>query len=185
MAGLGGNRPAKRRGYRIGNLSAAERRKVAQEISAARTPAAGNTGTGGGVNIAPVHNPQWPQPQAGVGGGASINRKAVGQDRHSRAGGGNLGDQLQGRVASGAITLEQAQRTARERDQMQAAYGKNWRSHVFGTDVGALRSGLAGKQAGNSRWGGAYKLTMEARKKMLERAKRKTGGAVDSGSAVE
>ena len=43
-----------------------------------------------------------------------------------------LGSQLKGRVQSGAISGEQAQKTARQRQLLQKAFGSDWRMKVFG-----------------------------------------------------
>jgi hypothetical protein len=44
-----------------------------------------------------------------------------------------LGAQLQGRVQSGAITGAQAQKTARQRQLLQKAFGTDWRKQVYGS----------------------------------------------------
>jgi len=43
-----------------------------------------------------------------------------------------LGGQLSRRVASGAISESQAQRTATQRDLLKEAFGSDWRTQVFG-----------------------------------------------------
>jgi hypothetical protein len=81
-------------------------------------------------------------------------------------------------VQSGAITQQQAQRTAQQRQTLEKAFGPNWRQKVFGVNVGALRRGLAGPQKGNARYGAAYKAAIEGRKRALAAARKKlsTGG---------
>lgn len=43
-----------------------------------------------------------------------------------------LGAQLRGRVQSGAIDQAQGQRTARQRQLLQKAFGPDWRTKVYG-----------------------------------------------------
>jgi len=87
-----------------------------------------------------------------------------------------IGRQLQSRVASGAITLEQAQKTARQRQTFKKAYGSDWRQNVYGMDVGGLRTGLAGESADDPQYQAAYAIALERRKKMLELARAKLNG---------
>lgn len=106
-------------------------------------------------------------PQGGAGGNG----------RNGGNGGGlQLGDQLQHRVQSGAITQQQAQRTAQQRQTLEKAFGPNWRQRVFGVNVGNLRSGLAGGKKGNPRYQAAYKAALERRKQMLAAARQKLAG---------
>ena len=44
----------------------------------------------------------------------------------------DVGNQLKGRVQSGAISGSQAQQTARQRQLLQKAFGSDWRMKVFG-----------------------------------------------------
>ncbi|HET7455380.1 MAG TPA: hypothetical protein VFJ76_07665 [Solirubrobacterales bacterium] len=44
----------------------------------------------------------------------------------------SLGRQLSNRVSTGAVTQRRASQTARERQTLQAAFGSDWRTQVFG-----------------------------------------------------
>lgn len=75
-----------------------------------------------------------------------------------------IGGQLAGRVASGALTQQQAQRTAQQRQTLKKAFGSDWRSQVF-----------AGSGPKEIRQGGPFANRQIAaeRAKGLRRAKRK------------
>lgn len=87
-----------------------------------------------------------------------------------------LGRQLTSRVQSGAITQDQAQRTAQQRQTLAKAFGSDWRQKVFG-DAGyaqRTRSTLA-KSPGNAQVAALNKRLMERRKQMLEAARKRNG----------
>lgn len=73
----------------------------------------------------------------GLLGRGSASGPRVGQAAPAGAG-LNIGDQLRHRVQSGAITAEQAQRTARERQTLKAKFGADWRNKLPGGS-GAFR----------------------------------------------
>ena len=85
----------------------------------------------------------------------------------------SLGRQLSRRVNEGAISQEQGERTARERNELERVYGPDWRQKVFGEDVQRLRVGLAGAQKGNPQYQAAAQQIKEARKKALEKARKR------------
>lgn len=110
---------------------------------------------------------------AGIGNNRRIKGPNVRLQRSQAYGG--LGKQLGSRVASGAITRAQAEKTAKQRQTFKAAFGANWRDKVYGQNVGGLRRGLSGANAGNEQYSAAYKNSLERRKQMLARAKKKLG----------
>lgn len=74
----------------------------------------------------------------------------------------NVGGQLRNRVQSGAISGEQAQKVARQRQLLKNAFGSDWRKQVFGAG-GA--QGISGPFA--------QREVAAKRAQGLERAKRK------------
>lgn len=115
-------------------------------------------GQGGGIERLPGGNlprsgrmpkgmpgPGGRLPQGGGAGNggttAPAGRGARGRGQGKGKGGGKMGiggaalpgpggRQLAARVASGAITQEQAQRTMQQRRTLQKAFGKNWREKI-------------------------------------------------------
>lgn len=85
-----------------------------------------------------------------------------------------LGAQLTRRVQSGAITREQAERTAKQRQTLKKAFGDDWRTKVFGA-VGAVRSARVGaaKHPDSARFAALNKALAAKRKQALERARAK------------
>ena len=83
-----------------------------------------------------------------------------------------VGAQLAGKVKSGAITKQQAQQTAYERDVLAKAFGPNWRAQVFGKG-GA--QGIQGPFAGRRVAALRSKALEEARapRRFAKRPKRK------------
>lgn len=130
-----------------------------------RRTARGRVGRGGGVG-----------PQMGNRGPGVASAQPVGARGRAAQQGGGIGRQLQSRVQSGAISKEQAQRTAQQRQTLRAAFGPNWRQQVFG-GVGAVRSARTGlaKHPDSARFQGLNKSLLDRRKLMLERAKKKLG----------
>lgn len=87
-----------------------------------------------------------------------------------------LGRQLTSRVQSGAITQDQAQRTAQQRQTFEKAFGPDWRTKVYG-DLGyaqRTRSALA-KNPQNAQVAALNKRLMERRQQMLEAARKRNG----------
>src|ERR1700754_3087957 len=95
-------------------------------------------------------------------------RKNAGLNSNYQAG---LGQQLSTRVTSGAITQGQAARTNSERETMEIAFGKDWRSKVYGEagKVHDLRSQLAQNPA-DEEARKEYQRLLGRRKKYLQRA---------------
>jgi len=87
------------------------------------------------------------------------------------------GAQLERRVQAGAITQEQAQKTMQQRQTLQKAFGKDWRTKVYGDRGYAqrTRSALA-KNPDSARLAALNKKLMERRSKMLEAARKKNAG---------
>ncbi len=87
-----------------------------------------------------------------------------------------LGRQLTSRVQSGAITQDQAQRTAQQRQTLQKAFGPDWRQKVYGDTGYAQRTRSAlSKSPDNAQVAALNKRLMERRKQMLEAARKKNG----------
>lgn len=83
-----------------------------------------------------------------------------------------LGAQLTRRVSSGAITPEQAQRTAQQRRLLSRAYGPEWRKRVFGAPGKALRARLTMAEHPNAEMPQQnYQQMLAKRTAMLKRAK--------------
>ena len=87
-----------------------------------------------------------------------------------------LGRQLTRRVQGGAISQEQAQRTAQQRQTLEKAFGPDWRVKVFGDRGYAQRTRAAfAKEPQNPQVAALNKKLMERRKQMLEVAQKKNG----------
>lgn len=84
-----------------------------------------------------------------------------------------IGKQLQGRLKSGAIDSEQAQKVARQRTMLKNAFGSDWRTKVFGAGGAKGISGPFADAAIRSK-----------RTQALMRARRKTQGGVGPGTAA-
>jgi hypothetical protein len=128
-----------------------------------------------------LYTPKAKRAQAALAFGSPQSKHAqVALEQATPGVGGNfqagLGKQLSSRVSSGAISPEQAEDTAHERELFERAYGTDWRQQVYGDNVHALRTGLAGDQANNPQYQAAYAAAMTRRKRMLERAKTKLNG---------
>ena len=76
----------------------------------------------------------------------------------------NVGSQLRRRVQGGAISGQQAQTVARQRQLLQKAFGTDWRKQVFGA------GGAKGLKASGPFGQGAVRAK---RSQALQRAKRK------------
>jgi hypothetical protein len=114
--------------------------------------------------------------QPNLAGRTVVGREKDGQSEAQLGGHADLGRQLQGRVASGAIDLEQAQHTAQERATLEKAYGANWRHHVYG-DRGYIkrtRAALA-ENPNDPQVKALYEALLTQRSEALERARKKLG----------
>lgn len=83
-----------------------------------------------------------------------------------------FGRQLSSRVASGAITQQQAQRTQRQRQLLENSLGSDWRQQVYGGQ-GRIKKLRAQAQEGGLESGrakGILQQLLEARKQALARA---------------
>jgi hypothetical protein len=94
-------------------------------------PGLAGTPPAGGHHEAPAGSPEWILQQAefeadGDGDGDAL-REA--REHHFRKA---VGHQLFRRVREGAITRQQALRTARQRRTWRKRYGRSWRKRVFG-----------------------------------------------------
>lgn len=117
---------------------------------------------------------------------ARVGRRArVGPQGGPGQGQGNglgLGRQLSRRVKSGAITSEQAQQTAKQRQTFKAAFGPDWRAKVFGDRGYAQRTRTA--LAANPQDPQVAALNtnlMAQRQKMLEAARKRLSSGLDQG----
>ncbi len=130
------------------------RKQIREALGKAMTPPRGPRGAGGiepGQRMPqPMRFPQVaPRPQ-GPRQGAPLRAPI------------NPGAQLKSRVQSGAISGEQAQKTARQRQLLKNAFGSDWRKQIFG--AGGAR-GIKGPFA--------QRQVAAKRQQGLERAKRK------------
>lgn len=81
------------------------------------------------------------------------------------------GAQLMRRVQAGKIDMEQAQRTMKQRQTLAKAFGKDWRTKVYGDRGYAQRTRLAArKEPDNTQVGALNKKLMERRSQMLKAA---------------
>jgi len=112
-----------------------------------------------------------PRPQGGGGQGGGGKARIGGQALP-----GPGGRQLQARVASGAITQEQAQKTMQQRQTLAKALGSNWRDKL---QVGGKSFAQVNKQLkanpGNAKLAAIRKKLVENRSKVLTSAR--SGGA--------
>lgn len=132
-----------------GGTTAPPRRKQIREAlgpGLKRPPGIG----GGAVMPPPKRFPSFPQDRSRPVSGATINQPV------------NPGAQLKGRVQSGAISGERAQKVARQRQMLRKAFGSDWRTKVYGQG-GA--KGISGPFA--------QRQVAAKRQQGLERAKRK------------
>lgn len=104
----------------------------------------------------------------------------VGAAMHQLPGGGpavagnadaGIGAQLSHRVQSGAIDQEQAERVAKERAELEKAYGPDWRRQVYGDRgyVKRTRKALAANPT-DPQLLALYQQLMQRRKGMLQHA---------------
>jgi hypothetical protein len=93
------------------------------------------------------------------------------------------GRQLQARVASGAITNEQAQKTMQQRQTLAKALGPNWRDKISGggKSFAQVNAGLK-KNPKNPKLMALRKKLTEGRKSALEAARAKNKGGDEEGS---
>lgn len=118
-------------------------------------------------------------PQRGVGangkGQGAANGKGVGVGNAALPGPG--GRQLAAKVASGAITQEQADRTMKQRQTLAKALGPNWRDKL---QVGGKSFAQVNKQLkanpGNAKLAALRKKLVENRSKVLSGAQQKLQG---------
>lgn len=108
-------------------------------------------------------------PRPGAGG---QGKQAPGVGNGGMAGPG--GAQLARRVASGKITQEQADRTMKQRQTLQKAFGKDWRNKISGggPSFAKVNQGLA-KSPGDAKLVALRKKLTEGRQSALEAAKSK------------
>lgn len=102
-------------------------------------------------------------------GGTTYPKRPQGVSRGVNA---SLGAQLSGRVQKGAITAQQAQHTAYQRQVLAKAFGQNWREKVYG------KGGAKGIQGSFS-----VAVIRQKRNAALKRARAKLG-SVGSARAV-
>jgi len=142
-------------------------------------PGAGKVNPPGrGMMNPPGQGPAQPsRPTRGRGRGrgqGADNGKGIGLGGAALPGPG--GRQLAARVSSGAITQEQAQRTMKQRQTLEKAYGKDWRQQIAsaagGKTFAQVRQGLK-RNPGNAKLAALNKRLLEGRKKALEGARKK------------
>lgn len=127
-------------------------------------------------------------PQRGVGrlgkGKGAERGKGIGV-AGAREAGLPIGDQLQRRVKSGAITAEQAQRTARERQTLKKKFGADWRDELPG-GAGAFRKAraLLAKSPDNPKLIALNKRLQGRRQQLLEAARGNGGAAGGNGGTT-
>jgi hypothetical protein len=128
-------------------------------------------------NRAPVGSPAHPAPQGGQGGRGKRGPGVAGQALP-----GPGGRQLQARVASGAITGEQAQRTMGQRQTLAKALGPNWRDKL---QVGGQSFAKVNKQLKanpeSAKLAALRKKLLENRNSVLEGARKKNKSSGEEG----
>lgn len=113
------------------------------------------------------------KPNRGSGGTTYRSKRATALGQAQQPG---LGQQLSSRVASGAITQQQAQRTQRQRQLLENSLGSDWRQQVYGGQ-GRIKKLRAQAQQGGLESGrakGILAQLMEARKQAIARAMTQT-----------
>lgn len=135
----------------------------------------GGRGPGNGGTMAPAR-PARGRGRQGKGQGA-MKGKGIGVGGAALPGPG--GRQLAARVASGAITQEQAQRTMRQRQTLQKAFGKDWREKISasagGKSFAEVNKGLKANPK-NPKLVALRKKLLAGRKAALEAARAKNKG---------
>lgn len=127
-----------------------------------------------------------PEPQGGGRGkGRQVGKAAkaaVGQQGMPGPGGA----QLQRRVKSGAISKEQAEKTMKQRQTLQKAFGKDWRTKVFGDRGYMQRTRVArSKNPKSPKLAALEKRLKERRSKMLDVARAKNKGRAKTDTTLE
>lgn len=176
---LGRRRPAQRTGRqeeiaRVGRAARAQGQGQGAGPAIRRMPG-GNLPRG--ASIDPGFSP--PSQRAGISG-QRRGGPGVGQAR--KAPGLEIGGQLQRRVKSGAITTEQAERTARERQTLKKQFGDDWRKEIGGGG-GKLREARQklAENPNDPRLIALNKSLQTRRQKALETAR---GGGSDNGGTT-
>lgn len=137
---------------------------------------------GTGMLNPPGQGPAGPQrpgvaPRGGGNGNGQPGRAGKGPGIGGAALPGPGGRQLAARVASGAITGQQAQRTMGQRQTFQKAFGKDFRSQLeVGGKSFADVNAMLKKNPGNAKLAALRKRLVENRSKVLEAARKKNGG---------
>lgn len=111
-------------------------------------------------------------PQRGVGAQGK-GQGAIRGKGHGLAGAEipGLGGQLSRRVNAGAITQDQALRTARQRQTFKAVFGDDWRTKVFGDRGYAQRTRTAlAQNPDDPQVAALNKQLMERRQRLLQAA---------------
>ncbi len=158
----------------------------------------GRAGMGGRERLPGGNLPrsgQSPQPQpgnAGNGGtaapaGRGRGQRGVGKGKGGVGIGGAAmpgpgGRQLAARVASGAITQEQAQKTMQQRQTLAKAFGPNWRDKISagGQSFAQVNAGLK-KNPKDPKLAALRKKLLAGRSSALEAARAKNKGGDEEG----
>lgn len=124
------------------------------------------------------HKPK--RSQVAKGQGRERVKAGLAKARPARGGGragvqdraqAGIGRQLTRRADSGAISQEQAQRTAGERSQLADAYGPDWRTKVYGDRGYVQRTRMAAAEdPEDERVQALLAMLLERRRRMLEAA---------------
>lgn len=133
--------------------------------------------TGGMPALTPPTRSGGPLPVKGAAEQAMPQReRRTGRGRVGGASTPGLGRQLTSRVQSGAISQEQAQKTAQQRQLLEKAFGADWRTKVFG-DAGYVRRarGAMAKNPQDPQVAALNKQLMERRQKALAAARKRIG----------
>lgn len=115
------------------------------------------------------------QKEARTRGGMQDVNESKGQFGLSNNSQAGLGQQLSSRVSSGAISQEQAEQTAKERQMLEQAFGKDWRTKVFGGRgiMRANRKALGVGGVGHSQLEAFRKKLLEERQRAVQEAQQK------------
>lgn len=104
----------------------------------------------------------------------SATRPGVGGNGEAKGSGIEIGNQLQRRVKAGAITGQQAQRTAQQRQTLEAAFGGDWRNKLGGS-FNDVRQALA-KNPGSQQLQQRNQVLLQKRQQLLRAARERLAG---------
>jgi len=174
MAAIGNARPARGRRPARQDTIMQIGRKARQQTQNGPGGMLGDRGFGG-PSRAPVK-------AGGRFGRAAVAGAGGGRGGEGGGRGVQLGAQLQRRVKSGAIDPQQAQRTARQRQTLTAAFGDNFRQKLGGPGVfNKLRQELS-KNPNNPRLQQRNQTLLQKRSQLLQAAQERLAAGTATGA---